>query len=192
MRKKLSDNYIRNHKAARPGQRVETVDTEHPRLRLRVTATGHKSFVYLSRFPGSNNPTRRLIGDYPITTLAKAREKSRQWDDLLAKGIDPKHEVDRILAEKAKALMAERMAVKNVFAARAQEYLRDHCKEHRQASETGRLIKKELLPVWGDRVIDTITPTEIKDVLRNIAARSPSTARNVLTICKSFFDWCLE
>ena len=88
-RKKLTDTFIRSRKPAQPkhpddkNPRDETMDTEHPRLGLRVTNSGHKSFFYLGRFPGSDHPTRRLIGDYPATTLTKARETARAWDALL-------------------------------------------------------------------------------------------------------------
>ena len=37
------------------------------------------------------------------------------------------------------------LASDNIFDARAQQYLRQHCKEHRRATETGRLIERELM-----------------------------------------------
>src|SRR5690349_17861882 len=88
-RRTLSDTYIRARKPAPHGKRDETPDLLCPRLWLRVTDKGHRSFVYLARFPGSNNPTRRKLGDHPVMTLQQAREKARAWDALIAQGIDP-------------------------------------------------------------------------------------------------------
>ena len=91
IRKKLTDTFIRTRKSAKAGQRDETMDTVHPRLGLRVTDKGHKSFFYLARFPGSSNPTRRHLGDYVGGgSLAAAYKKARRWDELLDRGVDRK------------------------------------------------------------------------------------------------------
>src|SRR5262245_3810813 len=112
-REKLSDTYIQSKKRVPKEGRSETMDTEAPRLGLRVTNKGHRSFIYLGRFPGSSNPTRRLIGDYPTTTLEEARETAHAWDKLLAKGIDPKIEIEARRAAIAAAANADRMATEN-------------------------------------------------------------------------------
>jgi intergrase/recombinase len=198
MRKTLSDTYIRSRKPARaktPDQkspRDETMDTEHPRLGLRVTATGHKSFFYLGRFPGSDHPKRRLIGDYPTTTLAEARVRARSWDTLLAKGIDPRVEVRRIKEAEERETRETALAEKNSFETRAREYLRTYCKDHRQAKGVARMIDVELMPHWRDRRIDDISSREIRELILAIAERSPSVARNTLTVAKSFFAWAEE
>jgi integrase len=191
-RKKLTDTSIRNYEPAEAGKRYEIVDTEHPRLVLRVTDRGVKSFCYRGRFPGSSNPTRRLIGEYPATPLAEARETARAWDALLAKRIDPASEKKRLADEQERKAREAALASANTFEARARQFLREHCKEHRQARETGRLIDKELLPAWRDRRIDEITSREIKDHIKAIKARSPSVARNTLTIAKAFFAWACD
>ena len=191
-RKKLTDTFIRSRKPSAPGKRYEITDSEHPRLLLRVTERGAKSFCYLGRFPGSDHPTRRLIGAYPATMLAAAREMARAWDKLLANGIDPSIEQKRIIEEEKRKAREETLAGANVFEARARQFLREHCKDHRQAHETGRLIRRELLPVWRDRRIDEITSREIKDHIKAIKERSASVARNTLTIAKAFFAWACD
>jgi integrase len=191
-RRCLSDTYIRSPQRVPKSGRTETMDTEARRLGIRVTDKEHRSFFYCGRFPGSPNPTRRHIGDYPTTTLSEAREKARLWDKLLADGIDPAIEQKRLLEERKRAAREEVEASENVFAARAREYLRTHCAHHRQARGTGRLIEKELMPSWHDRRIDQITAREIKALIVKLAERSPSTARNTLIVCKSFFQWALN
>ena len=174
------------------GERTLVMDTENPRLGLRVTDRGHRSFVYVGRFPGSTNMTRRRIGDYPACTLAQARKTAGAWDALLKNGIDPAIEQRRIVEEQQRKDREAKLAGSNIFEARARDYLRKHCKDHRQAHETGRLIERELMPSWRDRRIDQITAREIKELIGQIAERSPSTARNTLTVCKSFFSWAVD
>jgi hypothetical protein len=123
-RRLLTDTYIRAAErvaeARRNNGRSETPDLECSRMRLRVTdkgkdGKGHKSFVYLARFPGSNNPTRRWLGDYPEMSLEKAREKARIWGELIRQGIDPADEERR----KREAEMRKAQAASaNTFAAR--------------------------------------------------------------------------
>ena len=153
---------------------------------------GIKAFSISDAFPAVRHPTRRLIGNYPATTLTKARETARNWDTLLAEGKDPTIEQKRIVEEQKRKARDEALASANVFEARARQYLREHCKEHRQEGETGRLMNKELLPAWRDRRIDEITSREIKDHIKAIKTRSPSVARNALTVAKSFFAWACD
>jgi len=187
-RKTLTDTYISKHKPARAGTRAETIDLEHRRLRLRVTESGHKSFVYVARFPGCSNPTRRSLGDYPTTSLAQAREKARKWDVLIANGIDPKVEERRLLVE---AEAARRRSVDNRFEARVEEFLVRHCAKHRTVANTRRLVYLAM-PTLRDRSLDSITSRDIKHLVGTIAERSPSTARNLLAALKSFFGWAAE
>jgi integrase len=185
----LSDNYVKRQKPAKAGQRDETIDLNHHRLRLRVADSGHKSFIYVARFPGSDNPARRALGNYPTTTLAEARTKAREWDALLAKGIDPRDEARRIAAE---AERAKRKQAENAFELRAEEWLDlKHVKEQRQFHNTARWMRKELVPVWRGTPIGEIQPYDVRSVIEAIARRSPSSARNVLVVAKSFFAWAV-
>jgi integrase len=190
MRKALSDTALKGLKAADSGKRYEIMDTVCPRLGVRVTDKGHRSFIYRARFPGSANPARRWIGDYPTTTLADARETARAWDALLAKGIDPAVEKERAAREAEKAKLG---AAANTFVARAADYVA-FCKrqEHRQVKATENIIKRELTPRWGSMPIDNITPADVKHAIVTIAEKHPAMARNVLVVCKSLFDWALE
>ena len=62
------------------GGRQVIYDRVVPALAVRLTETGHKSFVLAARFPGSRNQTRRYLGDATgprAVTLAEARRKAR-------------------------------------------------------------------------------------------------------------------
>ena len=96
---KLTDAQLEGPLAckARPSQRVMDTDVSGFGVRVRTKAT---TLILIARYPGSTNPTRRALGEYPTQTLARAREQARQWRELIEKGIDPKDEEERIrLAE---------------------------------------------------------------------------------------------
>lgn len=189
MRKMLTDTFIKSRKPAPKGKRAEVMDLGHHKLMLRVTDRGHKSFLYLGRFPGSIHPTRRSLGDYPTVTLERAREKAREFDALLEKGIDPRDEQMRLQREQDEV---RRKGLENTFELRVREYLRTYCKKHRQIGETTRLVEKELLPEWRTRTINSITTGDVRALVAKVVERSPSVGRNVLTLCKSFFAWAAD
>jgi Arm DNA-binding domain len=78
-------------------------DSVVPALAVRVTETGHKSFVLAARFPGSRNQTRRYLGDATgprAISLAEARRKRGHGLPKSGTGIDPKDEIRRHRAAK--------------------------------------------------------------------------------------------
>jgi hypothetical protein len=58
-------------------------------MALRVMPSGTKSLVFIARFPGSPNPTRRSLGLYGRITLQNARARARNWLAQLQSGLDP-------------------------------------------------------------------------------------------------------
>ena len=93
MKTTLTDRAI---KAAKPQARAYDMhDAVVPGLLLEVRPSGVKRLALLKRFPGSRNPTRRLIGQYGAITLEQARATARRWLELLQAGIDPATEVER-------------------------------------------------------------------------------------------------
>jgi Arm DNA-binding domain/Phage integrase family len=93
MKTALTDRAI---KAAKPAERPYNIhDAVVPGLLLEVRPSGLKRLALLKRFPGSRNPTRRLIGQYGAVTLEQARTAARRWLELLQAGIDPAAEVER-------------------------------------------------------------------------------------------------
>src|ERR1700730_13759836 len=89
-RTNLTDRFIKSRQPAPAGRRDEYQDAIVPGLALRVTATGHKSFVLIARFPTHpKNPTRRAIGRYGAVGLEDARARARQWLEWIERGVDP-------------------------------------------------------------------------------------------------------
>jgi hypothetical protein len=82
-RKILTDRTIVDLKPAPQGKRYDAFDGIVPGLVVRVTDKGNKSFVLITRYPGSRHWTRRSLGEFGVITLAAAREQARSWLDRL-------------------------------------------------------------------------------------------------------------
>src|SRR5262249_41855827 len=132
-------------KALKPGaDRYDVMDTAVPGFGVRVS-DGRKTFILLTRFPGSNNPTRRALGEYDVMSLEEAREKAREWRKLIKKNVDP-HDV------------AERQR-KTTFASVADDfigYIHNKLKL-RSAGVMEHNLRETFITRWGSRPITEIT-----------------------------------
>jgi len=156
-KRNLNDSFIRHYSA--PDKRVEIYDENTDGLALRVTPTGHKSFVFRYRF--GDKVRRYTIGKFPAINLAKAREEARDLSYKVSKGIDP-------LEEKKKAKEPKSDIT---FSELAQQFTDKHLPTLRERTrdEYQRIIDKELNPKVGDVFAKEITRRQIIDLLDKIA-----------------------
>jgi integrase len=144
-------------------------------LAVRVTATGQKSFVLVTRYPGSANPTARAIGKVGAITLEDARAKGREWLKLIAAGTDP--------AQAAQA--AER------------DTLHAICLEYLARNGTKRTLEWEraildrlVLPTLGGKPINSIRRSDIVRLLDAIEdANGVAMANRTLAIIRQVMNW---
>ncbi|MFN1834798.1 tyrosine-type recombinase/integrase [Balneola sp. MJW-20] len=167
-KKRLNDTYIKNFK--NPEKRVEVYDELVPGLALRVTPTGHKSFVYRYRY--NNKVKRYTIGSYDKISLAKARDEAKEIAFKVSKGKDPLRErqVERHTPKK-----------ELTFRELAQKFSKRHLPTLRKktADEYQRHIDVELNPKLGDYFVKEITRKQLIDLLDAIAIdRNASTLSN--------------
>src|SRR5262249_11526093 len=71
------------------------------------TDTGQRSFVLVTRFPGSAHPTPRALGTVGAITLEDARIKAREWHKSIASGVDPAHAAQRAARDTLRAICEE-------------------------------------------------------------------------------------
>jgi integrase len=180
----LSERFIASPKRVPAQGRADFPDALVPGLSLRVTASGHRSFVLIARYPSNpKNPTRRALGDYGAITLEEARHHAREWLALLQRGIDPKIEAERRKAE------AQRQQV-TTFAHVAGEYLTRHGATLAHADAARRIIETEFVKRWGNRPVTDIRPEEAAAAIRAIVARgAPYQAHNALGHLRRLFSW---
>jgi len=200
----LTDRRLKSMKPAEPGKRYEVADGVVPGLLVRVTDKGTRTFSYLARYPGSDNPTRRKIGEYGVITLEEARQIAREWYGLLQKGVDP--HVER---QEAKAKELERL--ENTFGAAVEDYLRRAVvgsDEKKPILRTGLAIARNLRTEFVDdhiseggqkrkgldkRPLSGITKRDIMTVIDAAVDRgSPSMAHTLLANARMFFNWAID
>lgn len=190
-RKKLTDTMIAALKPAQAGERIEVRDELVSGLAVRISEKGKKTFVLVARFPGSTNPTRRAIGEYPVISLATAREEARRWQLLIRRGIDPKDELERERADNARKRV-------NTFSTVVEDYLKDipSRQRNRHADKDAAEIRRELLDAgrnkWLNRPIVEITDADIAHLISAIRDRpAPGMAYNVWGHIKAIFSWAM-
>jgi integrase len=67
-----------------------------------------------------------------------------------------------------------------------------HLKGKRQAKDTERAMRREVIARWGERPLDSITRRDVIVMVEEIVERgAPVMARNVLSFTKTFFKWCV-
>ena len=183
-RRLLTDTFVRGLKPAATGTRQEYWDSKVPGFGVRVTDTGAKSYVLYTRFPPSTNPTRRAIGDAGRLGLAAARRIAWEWLDLIEQGRDP--------AEIARqAQVAALRAKRTTFATVAEDWLQQAVRGQRKAHEVEADVRREFLPRWGSTPITEVTTLQITDAIREVKARAPAQARNLLGYAKRLFSWAV-
>lgn len=182
----LTDRFVQSRKAAPSGRRDEYADAIVPGLALRVTSTGHKSFVLVARYPTApKNPTRRSLGDQGKITLEQARQKARAWLELIGRGIDPK-------VQDARERAAQQRAQSNTFSSVVAAYLSEYAKHLRKSAEAKAILERGFGKLWGARPITDITPLEIANAIKAISDRGATyQAHNAFAWVRGLYTWAI-
>jgi integrase len=196
----LTDKSLRALKPAPAGKRVTVWDALMPGLAVRVTDKGKRSFYAVKRRAGWVQPTWALLGAYPVTTLAEARAKAREVLGALAAGDDP---ATLAAAKREAQAEAERRRRESTFRAVAEEFIRRHVVGLRAARMTEGIVRRELIPAWGERPIAEISRRDVIKLVEAILDRGgekpapgtrrkaggPYAARHALAVARKLFNW---
>lgn len=180
----LTDRKISALKPAPTGQRTELMDAIVPGLGIRVTDRGAKTFILKTRFPGSDQPARRALGEYPSMSLEEARAKAMEWRKLIARDVDPRDELE-------KAKRSEQRTRANTFGAVAEEYIARKISKTAKARASELEIRNELISRWATRPITEISRRDVVDAIETIAARAPYQAHNVFGHLRGLYNWAI-
>jgi integrase len=144
------------------------------------------TFFLLSRYPGSRNPTRRAIGEYPTDTLADAHKKARKWRDWIKDGKDPKAEEDALR-------LAELRKNADTFDVVADLYVKRVLPGQRRGDTVAKELKREFSERWKGRAITSITRRDVLEVINEAVERgAPYQARNLLGHVRAMFNWAIQ
>jgi integrase len=181
----LTDGKLKALKPAREGERYEIMDKDVAGLGVRVTDKGKRTFFLLTRYPGSNNPTRRALGEYPTDSLADAREKARKWRKWIDKGKDPKNEEER-------ERLAELRKQADTFDAAVEKYAKRVLAKQRRGDIAKHELDKYFVARWKGRPIASIDRHEVLEVINEAVDRGALyQAHNLLGQVRTFFNWAI-
>ena len=184
-RRTLNDRMVKALKPSADGKPYDVMDAVVPRMGVRVCGTSKspvRTFMLLTRYPGSKNPTRRSLN---VHDLASARARARLWLDLIHQGIDPEHQAER-------DRQAERRKAANSFAAVAEEFIKRHVSKTRKAAIVERELRREFIERWGDRPITDITQHDVVAIIDEVVDRgAPYQAHNLLGHVRTLFNWAI-
>ena len=190
MKKKLTVRGINALKPASPGMRYVIWDTEVPNFGLRVTDAGKISFIVMRRVNGKL--LRRVVAEhrtgaeYTEGLLSNARDGARRALEDMRQGVDPTQK--RALAQK------ERLAAQaNSFGVVAEEFIKRHVlPKLKTGKEVESAIRRELIPIWGDRPIGEITRRDVVKLLEKVVDDGrPYVAHHLLAHLSKLFNWAI-
>jgi integrase len=156
-------------------------------LVVQPAPSGRKSWAIRYRH---NGRTRKFTLEHcPPAALTKARRLAADALEAVAEGKDPAAEKRD---QQRRAAGHDRDLVRTV----AERFIDRHCKANtREATwrETERIFKRDILPVWGNRLVGEISRRDVLDLLdRAVDRGAPVLANRVLATVRRFFNWCAE
>ncbi|KRA84226.1 hypothetical protein ASD76_09645 [Altererythrobacter sp. Root672] len=181
----LTDSKIAGLKAPAKGQ-AEYADGDVPGLRVRVGASGTKTFILRKRVAGK--PVNITLGRYqpPRFGLKAARAKARTLISDIENGANP---VARVIEERKASASA------GTVRALWEDYKRTEVETKRSKVEIVRVFDTYVLPKLGDRMADAVTRGDVTRFIDEIAqggARpTPIMARNVFAQLSAFYGWAM-
>lgn len=191
---RLTDPAIKRIKPL-PGQaRTDYWDSITKGLGLRVSASGARSWVLITRVLvlGEWKQKRVTLGTYPEKSLAVARTDAAQALTLARLGADP---ADVPRSQKATLVSASR----NTFAAVRDEFLEKYRTRAnrrpapRTLEELRRVLHHRDLAGWEERPIAEITRRDVQNIVDGFLGRGQETAANrYLTYLKMLFAWSMD
>jgi integrase len=163
-------------------ERYEVWEDGRTGLGVRVSPKSRKSWIYMYRFAGK---ARRMgLGTYPLVSLASAGVKHARAKELLAEDIDPgARQVERKRAERTAETVADLI----------DEYLEKWARPRkRSANEDERILRKDVLPVWGKRKAKDIRRRDVIELLDEIVDRgAPIQANRTLAVIRKMFNFAI-
>lgn len=171
---RLTDISLRSLKPR--GEQYAVLDDQFPNFGVRVGTTGKLSFFVMYRTKGRRK--RDTLGQFPIVTLAEARQLARQrLAKLVLEDKNPRFTPTTTnFVEAAAGFMQLHCAVRN---------------KPRTAGETERLLNRHWLPAFSRRTLQEIRTQDISQVLDDLLD-TPSEAMHALAAVRKFFNWARQ
>lgn len=170
---------------------------------LKVTPAGNKVYIYRYRLarPGQADktpPRKYTIGKHGGLTPDQARDRAKELDALVNRGIDPlqaerDEQEARAKAEKEAAERA-RLESELTFENVSRRWLAEYELTHRPRSygQAALAINKHLTPSLTGKPLPSIARADLQAIIAGIPARQQATRRTVYAYASIFFGWALD
>lgn len=136
---------------------------------VQITPAGGVYFFLQYQSPITGRRRYMRLGQYPLTTLATAREQAREARKVLDTGKDPQY----VLKEK------DRMRKHGTVAALIKAYTDDmERRGKRSYFNVYRCLKRDVIPFIGDLPASEVEPYHICEILRRIIERGAEVHSN--------------
>jgi integrase len=170
---------VRSIEGLKPGRtRYEVFDALTPGLAIRVTPSGHKSWVLLYRYHGR---LRRLtLGRYSDRKLAEARKEAVRARNSVLNDADP-----------ASDKQDERATYGDTVGALYELY-KKATEKKRSWPEQRRIFENEVLPAWRHRRVRDMTRRDIRTLVDRKAETAPIMANRILARVSRLFSFAVE
>jgi len=175
----LTDAELRNTR----GKSKAYKKTDRDGLYVLVTPTGGIAFRYDYRFNGRRETV--TFGSYGPTglSLGEAREKLREAKRLIADGVSPALDKQRVKRRLREAQRFEQVATRWMEHAP----MADSTRQMRRS-----IFNREVLPEWRNRLLNEITPNDLRAHCMTIVDRgAPATAIHVRDIVKQIYAYAI-
>jgi integrase len=196
-KKPLTDVAIRKAKPPAPGKRKILWDALVPGFAVRITDKGKRPFVLITRFAGAANPTARVLGEHGVMGLDEARQKARDWIQILKTGKDPAA-IERYERQFAAEMQREAEAARirddaSTFASAFELFAKTHLTTLRSGKKVDQTMRRVLLPVWGARQLASLTRKDVSAVIYSIHdGGSPIAANRMKSYITKFDKWAFN
>ena len=147
-----------------------------------------KSWIYRYR---RHDRTRGQIklGEYPRMSLAQARDA---WSEAKRIRDDPKRGDPRVertsIAAQAQAERARGYTVREML----EDYFRLHAAKLAKGAEQERMLRHDVLALWGRRPAAEVSAREVVDLGEKIAKRAPRVAGMTISALRQAFRLAIE
>ena len=178
MRKNLTKAIIDNLEPASKGKRYQIYDVTVPKLLIRVTDKGTKSFMVIKRT--AIEPIKVTIGHYPDVSIQQARTQALVILNEIADGKNPNEK---------KRKFRQEMTLKELFDMFMERY-------SKRLKKSWKYDEREIpkhLGCWFNRKISTITKPQIQKLHEKISIENGIyQANRTLERLKSMYNRAIE
>ncbi|MDR2721230.1 MAG: integrase family protein, partial [Puniceicoccales bacterium] len=183
MKSKFSINFTKAVLAALPFPARDDVayrDTKEEGLSLRVTANGHKSFIFRKYIEGKQKRIilGRFLDDNGGMTVEQARKEARKIKGDIARGKNPLEKKEKQANEKTFG---------EAYGEYMEKYARGEMKPRSCKDVEFRL--KKVLPHWSERSLSSIAKQEVRELHERIGRENGKyEANRVLAYIRAIYN----